>query len=188
MLSLCTKPFSTSTLTRGVVEGSSSMYRTIIISGNKTPLAPDILWARATIITCLPPAARVCTTGGRTTGISVTQEQVVTVTVFSRRGVSPEARKTVAGLLVLLTTLTEVVLRRAKVKLGIFSRPTVCVLKKAVKTLSRVVVFSKKSPGPDSNGLKLATVLTFRKTRGGQTFSPMFRQRHYSRLFRLKRR
>lgn len=81
------------------------------------------------------------------------------MTVFTRPGVSPDERKTVAGLLVLLTTLTVFV----RPGLNLTSRVTTHVL----KTLNRVVVLTSTNPGPETSVEKLATVLTFRKTSGG---------------------
>lgn len=118
---------------------------------------------------CLRPAASRCTTGGRTIGINVTHEQVDIVTVFTRPGVSPDERKTVAGLLVLLTTLT--VLVRTGLKF------TVNVTTHVLKTLNRVVVLTNTSPGPETNVEKLATVLTFKKTSGGHYLEAIFRHK-----------
>lgn len=91
------------------------------------------------------------------------------VTVFTRPGSNPSSRKTVAGLLVLFTTVTLVV------RPGLNFR--VRVTTQVLKTLNRVVVFTRTSPGPETNVEKLATVLTFRKMSGGHYFRSIFRQK-----------
>lgn len=143
-----------------------------------TPLAEEMVSGGPTWTRCLPRAASRCTNGGRTTGISVTQEHVDIVTVFTKPGVNPEERKTVAGLLVLLTTLTVLV----RPGLNFTRRVTTHVL----KTLNRVVVLTNTSPGPETNVEKLATVLTLRKTNGGHYLEAIFRQRTPSIEFRLQ--
>lgn len=163
---LCRKPLSTSTLTSGDVLGTSRTAITAISMVKNSPLSPSIACRDPTWTRCLPPAASNVTTGGRTSGIRDTHAHVVMVMVFSRRGVSPTARKTEAGLLVLLTTLTEVVLPGPKF--------TNRVTKNAVVMFIRVVVFRSRACGVVSSGLKLARVFMFRKTTGGKTLVPTF--------------
>ncbi len=81
------------------------------------------------------------------------------VTVFTRPGESPDERKTVAGLLVLLTTVTLVVRPGLKFNVKVTTQ--------VLKTLNRVVVFINNNPGPVTKVEKLATVLTFKNIKGG---------------------
>lgn len=99
------------------------------------------------------------------TGISVTQSQVVITTVLRHREPSAPVMKTVAGLLVVLTIVTEVVLPRLKKKF---------VRNRAKKTLNRVVVLKSTSYGPLSSGLKLTTVLTLTKSSSGNSLPDTF--------------
>lgn len=111
-------------------------------------------------------------------GIRVTHEQVVTVTGFSKRGVSPTAAKTVAGLLVLLTTFNEVVLPGANF--------TKTVISNIAKTFNRVVVLKTESCRPCNTGLKLAKVFIFTKTTGGRKLAPTNTQQTKPTRFKLR--
>ncbi len=111
ILYLCRRPLNTRVNTSDIEVGVTRFIMTATITGKRTPAAPEMSpRLQGTSTTCLPPAARSPTTGGRTTGISVTQEHVVITTVFIHRDPSRRVIMTVAGLLVVLTTVTEVVL------------------------------------------------------------------------------
>lgn len=100
------------------------------------------------------------------------------MTVFTHLGVRWSARKTVAGLLVLLTTVTELVLPVGNLSVRVFTQ--------VVKTLTRVVVLTSTSPGPETSDEKLATVFMLRKTSGGQMLQWMLKQRQPSIEFLLQ--
>lgn len=164
---LCTRPFSTSTLTSGAVKGIRAFIMTAMTTGNRTWACRSTLCeSHGTWTVCLPWAASSCTTGGTTTGISDTQSQVVMATGVISLGVSPPDMQTDAGLLTVLTTLTEVVRPRSNLSIRVRTR--------ARKTLNRLVVLSSITCGPLSRGLKLATVLTFMKTSSGNSLPVMF--------------